>query len=1710
MSFPKLRKYLLILIRFLGRLLILFLVIFLVVTIALQFPSVQTYLTGKITTWASEQTGAEISVERVAIRFPGSIGIKGVYVEDENGDSLLYAGGIFADLRITSLMRNRINIGSLSLEDLTANIIRSEPDSVFNFQFILDAFSNSSDTEELQKEPDQKNDMQLKLNNLKLENIRIVYDDHFPGLRINSKLGYFRASLRHSDFLDGKYHAGRIELNNTIIEILKYEPTIPPTPAKAERQEPDIDIASVILNDIKFAYNHYDGSEISINTKLLNLVPAGFSLQDYMIDIRSLKTEDFNASFISPSGEKYESNNITGNTAADPGLTALKNTDQVGNREEFRFEFAEIMNWTVNVGSLEMENSGISIREKNADLQERYFDPANFSLTGMNIMAKDISAAPDRAEMIIDSLTVLVSENFKVNRLALDLKLGISGGHIFLDIETRKSLLGLSLETGSNLLEVSSDNIGDKNFVLVLEKNHINDDVAFFLPVMNEYYFNWPDNKGLVFGGTIRAEPVKKITADSLWFTGPGFFTVAIQGSFYELPDFDNIYIDLEKFNLQATPAQFLSNMPDSVSPQNINIPEILIAEGSFTGTVNDFETEMGIRSDLGDIQITASMKQEPEKKHGFEGRIITESFDIGKLTQTETISSSPSFRLDFEGRGLEPESMELTAGLNIGNLTIMDYSWDDIDIRAGLKDSAVTVTSSYKDESISVDIDNTIGLFTEKTFINGILSVDYADLRQIGLVSDDLLASAVIKKDLVLFPEDFFNGNIAISNINIAANGEIYSIPELLISSASQPENYQANISSGFVTGTYSGNVSPAGMPRILTSHMSEYLPVTDTINDTDTLYTHFKLDFMLLPDEFVSTVIFPGVEKYDTLTAHAEYDSRLNEIALSVSMEEFEYSGLDLMNFQASMVSDPERMKFDISTDSIRFNETALYDFAFNGEYFEDIFDISFSLKDDEREDLFFIRASGQSKDELFHLNLESDRLIINSEEWKIHPENIIVRGGDSLLINNFLLENRESVLAINTRTDETYNTLVDINFQQFEITSITGFLENLLPVTGGTINGTFTLRDVLSQTSFLADLDIKDLSVSNDTIDMISLKAENPEPDIYNIQVSAGHQGTQVRAEGTYTGGEEPGFDVDVVLEKFNISVVETFTGGSITDISGYVTGEMKLFGAPENPLLTGALNFNETYFRLAALNTGYYLKKETVRFDKHNIHFDDFNLEDPHGSRAQLNGNINFADLNNFVLKLNLVTRNFLIMNLPDRRDELFHGRIIIDSDLRVRGNHLEPALEGSLKLIEGSDFTFKLPQPEPTAIGDMGVVEFIHPETEPFFNMIAERAQTEELVSPVERVNIDLNVELDSQTKLKIVIDDVAGDYLELKGGGVFSLGIRPGGDISLSGRYDIVEGEYLLTFYDVIRRNFRIQPGSNIVWNGDPLEARLDITARYTLRTSARELLRSHSFTDQGQAARLRQQYPFRVYLRMKENMTNPDISFELDMPPEHRSALDGSIMARINEINLNESELNKQVFALLIVGSFIQENPFDFSGGPGLSTTARSSGSQILSQQLNRMSDKYVRGLDVSFELESYEEFDNGEVAGRTELQMEVSRDFMDDRMRITVGGNIELEDETRRRTGAGDIAGDFTLEYLLTPEGDLIIKGFRTRDYGDLIESDITETGISLIFSKSYNKFRELFRRRDREEEEDIPDRNEFGNGPDQEPTENGNQDE
>jgi hypothetical protein len=505
------------------------------------------------------------------------------------------------------------------------------------------------------------------------------------------------------------------------------------------------------------------------------------------------------------------------------------------------------------------------------------------------------------------------------------------------------------------------------------------------------------------------------------------------------------------------------------------------------------------------------------------------------------------------------------------------------------------------------------------------------------------------------------------------------------------------------------------------------------------------------------------------------------------------------------------------------------------------------------------------------------------------------------------------------------------------------------------------------------------------------------------------------------------------------------------------------------------IDGILTFKNAELTPTIVGSKFLLEDESIRLTGSGLTLNKFKIKDEQNNIALIDGSVKNNTFNSYDLALTFNADNFQLINTKEGDNELFYGDVRINTRARITGTTDFPKVEVNASLSKGSEFTYVVPETQKTILEQEGIVRFVDRDAvkDPF---LASIQPTDTISSKFTGIDLSANIELNGEETFNIVIDPITGDKLSVKGNSTLTLDIDETGDMQLSGRYEITEGSYNLSFYKLVKRQFSIEKGSTITWSGNMLQPEMNIRALFKVETSPIDLVANQSTASTQDMNPYKQRLPFLVYLIIEGNLLTPDISFQLDMPQDKQNAFGGSIYAKIKDINTRESDLNKQVFALLILKRFISDNPFDSQGGSDVASTARTSVSKILTDQLNRLSEN-IKGVQLTFDVKSYEDYTTGTAEGQTELQLGVSKSLMNDRLIVKVAGNVDVEGNTSNQRSFEDYIGDLALEYKLTEDGRLRITGFRNSNY-DMIDGELTETGAGFIYIKDYDAFRELFK--------------------------------
>src|SRR5690606_12482704 len=353
----------------------------------------------------------------------------------------------------------------------------------------------------------------------------------------------------------------------------------------------------------------------------------------------------------------------------------------------------------------------------------------------------------------------------------------------------------------------------------------------------------------------------------------------------------------------------------------------------------------------------------------------------------------------------------------------------------------------------------------------------------------------------------------------------------------------------------------------------------------------------------------------------------------------------------------------------------------------------------------------------------------------------------------------------------------------------------------------------------------------------------------------------------------------------------------------------------------------------------------------------------------------------------------------------------------------------------------------------------GIVTFVNKsEPEP----LATENENDRFVIRGYIINALINVR--EEASFQVIISEETGDHFNIMGSGDLVLRIDEQGRMSLTGIYTLEDGHYEMNLYNLVNRRFDIAQGSTVSWSGDPFDANIDVRAIYRIETSPASLMASGtSGVDQSIQNQYQRKLPFLVYLNVDGSLSEPRLTFDIDMPEESRGDAGGQVYGRIQQINQEEQLVNKQVFALLVLNRFYPASGSDGSAG-GIVSVARDNLNQALSDQLNIFSDRLLgdTGFELNFGLDSYTDYGGNNPQNRTELEIAAQKSFLNERLIVHVGSEIDIEGGNSNPQENNPIIGNVNVEYLITPNGQLRIRGFRKNVYENVIDGQTIVSGL------------------------------------------------
>ena len=683
---------------------------------------------------------------------------------------------------------------------------------------------------------------------------------------------------------------------------------------------------------------------------------------------------------------------------------------------------------------------------------------------------------------------------------------------------------------------------------------------------------------------------------------------------------------------------------------------------------------------------------------------------------------------------------------------------------------------------------------------------------------------------------------------------------------------------------------------------------------------------------------------------------------------------------------------------------------------------------------------------------LHLFPEHPILAYRRFTLNKDNyVLYRNEKDIRANLQLLGGLDASFRVHSHVDAENMQQLHAEISQIDLGIIARAFPEYLPGVSGILNGDF--QYIPSDSSFLlvSSLNIDSLhynkgQVGDLLMNLVYLPSGKDEHqvDFHLLR----NQEEILSATASYrTGSEEEEDHLDGLLSvtSLPLPMLNPFIPDNMAQLSGFLQGEMSIAGSTARPDVEGYLQLDSANMFIGMVNSTLRFDPRRITVSGHRIRFDRYGIYSVGKNPFVIDGTVDFGDLANMYADLTLTADNMELLNAKRTKESMAYGRVFVGMNTTVKGPLSALVMRGSLRLLGGTNVTYVL-QDSPLTVQDRlsGLVSFVSFAED----TVRRRRPLNESLS-LGGMDMLLTIGIDQAVQANVDLTPDQSSHVNLEGGGDLSFQYTPLGEMVLSGRYTLSGGTIKYSLPVIPLKEFSIQEGSYVQWDGNPMDPTLNLKATERVRTSV---------TTGENPTRM---VNFDVGIALTQRLENLGLQFTLEAPE------DATVQEQL--ARMGDEERAKQAVSMLVTGMYL-------AGGSGAKPNLDMGNAlnSFLQSEINNIAGSALKTIDINFGMESYDE--DGDGSKRTDYSFRFAKRFYNDRIRVVLGGRISTGADINQGQ-AQPFIDDVSIEYRLDASGTRYVKLFHNKDYESLLEGELTETGAGIVLRKKMQKLRELF---------------------------------
>ena len=1335
--------------------------------------------------------------------------------------------------------------------------------------------------------------------------------------------------------------------------------------------------------------------------------------------------------------------------------------------EYFTPEIPNPKKWNINVKSLEItEGTFINTDDTRADKREDLLDFSNLQAMHVNISANSLFVEGSNARFNIDHLSLQEKSGFSINDMRTKANFD-STSVVFNDILIQTDYSEIEGSYRQDF-ETAWDYSDFNNLItqkLELQNSLIGmQDLNYFSPEFE--YFEAPIFVDGKFEGVLSDIQFKDVE-----FNAGNYTNFTGSGSIKGLPETEKLFIDVSSrdFRTHYSDIESIVLTPLNMQGRDLKIPNNLKELGhismvaDFEGTPKSFKTNGNFSSAIGNISgdlVFSNLQDEGGIK--YTGYVKSDDFDLGRILEIDDVSGV-NLEGKISGSGLSPEEISTNLEVDVLEITFRDHTYKNIQIQGDIEKNRFDGHAEIDEPSLQALFDGIIDFKQRDPVFDFKAYVTHADLNEINLINEDHKSSlaGAFEADFKGLDLDRMEGTATFSDLYYCKDDLMFDFGSGNLTFSEEDSLRNILVETDMIDAAVSGLFKAKELDQAFLYVLAQHIPSLDLAKEEDFGYTDIDFDIYVRDIAPITGLFFPDYYVNPRTQLSGSLNSFMNRMDIVGSSDSLQINDVSIQdiyiegvqnNFQGYFVTEIEEI--DVS-DSFEFNDVWLTNSAYNDTLETDLTWSSKNFGGAGTMTLFTYFQGINSQD----IVIMPSQVSIEGDYWSIEDSTFIYRDSTRIAVDNLELTDGTESIFIDGVISENPRDKMILDINKFNLSRLNPFLTGFLFELGGELNAEIIARDVYQDLVGETNGTISTLTLSGEEIGDLRVNSQwDRIKELLTINGGLIAEDTeQIHIDGTYSPFEEVDkLDLTLNFDQFNLDVLNTIPSKTISQIGGQANGSVEVKGDAAKPILRGDLLFDRAGVKINYLNTRYTISdKVVVRPDYFGL--DGIILEDENGQKAsEVIATVfheNFREWNFDIAVFDF--QNFKLLNTTFDQNPLYYGVAYGTGDLFLDGYDKNINITLEAKSEKGTQLNIPLGETGKGETAFQNFITFVDKDT-------ANISLQEEI--DLSGISMNMDVEITPDAEIQLIFDEKIGDVMKGRGNGNLKLEITPSSEFTMIGRYEVVEADYLFTLRNSINKKFEVRPGGSITWYGDPYSAELNLEAIYNTRTSVYDLVL------EDDREKWKKRVPVECAMNLSESLLNPGIDFEISFP-----GLSSSIASNLEDRVNSESELNKQVFGLLVLNQFFPPDDglynsatdVDWASGAGANTA------EFLSAQLSNWLSNISNEFDIGFNYRPGDQITSEEVAVALSTQL-----FND---RLLLYGNFGVSYGQEYEQNTTSLIGDFILEYMIDENGKFRLKVFNETNEYDATDTNQSPTtqGVGLLYQEDFDTFNDLMRK-------------------------------